>query len=423
MIMKNVFFALAIVIYILSLSSCLEDSCTETRTFVQYTPVYLTKAQFRTDISAEPTRKLENPGKFYFYKTYLFINDQGKGIHVYDLKNQTQPTKLAFYNIPGNFDIAIKGNVLYADNVIDLVALDISNIAQPKLVKRIEDYREIYKNFEPLQYFAYSVKSDRTTVLDCSNENFNSQFFTVDSNVFFDKSTAPSSSVLSSSVSNGNTGVGGSFARFTVVNEYLYVVDQSSLKSYLVSAPENPILKHTNQLGWGIETIFPYKDKLFIGSNSGMYIFDNSKPETPYLQSIFEHARACDPVVVNDNTAYVTLRDGSECLGYINQLDVIDITNVLNPRLIKSYPMQNPHGLSVSDKNLFLAEGIHGFKVLDVKDPKNVKQISAVTSIHSYDMISLNNDILFMIGDDGFYLYDVSNVEKPKLISTIKKDE
>ena len=418
--MKNVFFGLSFMVFLLSFSSCLKDSCKEQKTFVQYMPVYLTKAQFRTDIKSESTRKLENPGKFYFYKTYLFINDQGKGIHVYDLKDETRPVKLTFYNIAGNFDIAIKDNILYADNVIDLIALDISDISYPKLVKRIEDYKGHYTGFDPQQYFAYSVRSDRTTVLDCSDQNFGGKVFTNPSGVFFDLSSAPNSSVIKN---GSSTGVGGSFARFTVVNDYLYVVDQTSLKSFLVSKPENPLLKNTNQLGWGIETIFPYKDKLFIGSNAGMFIFDNSRPETPILQSVFEHARACDPVVVSGNTAYVTLRDGNECLGYINQLDVIDITNVLKPKLIKTYPMQHPHGLSVSGDNLFLAEGVHGFKVLNIKDPQKVSEIGSVKGAHSYDMISLNDDILFMIGDDGFYLYNVSNTNKPILISTIKKNE
>ncbi|MBL0023666.1 MAG: hypothetical protein IPO98_01000 [Saprospiraceae bacterium] len=419
--MRNIFLGMICLSIFVSFQSCLNDSCTEARTFVQYTPVYMTKAQFRTAIKSEPVRKLENPGKFYFYKTFLFINDQGVGIHVYDLKNESKPVKVGFYNIPGNFDIAIKENILYADNVIDLVALDISDISQPKVVNRIEDYKGQYINYDPLQYYAYAVKSDQTTILDCSDQNFSQETFVNGGVVFFDKSTAPNTSVISSTGSN--TGVGGSFARFTVVNDYLYVVDQNSLKSYLVDNPEKPVLKHTNQLGWGIETIFPFKDKLFVGSNSGMYIFDNNRPETPVLQSVFDHARACDPVVVDDNTAYVTLRDGNTCTGFTNQLDVIDITNVLNPKLIKSYPMKHPHGLSVYDKKLYLAEGVYGFKVLDVANPEKVNQLGEVTGIHSYDMISLTQDRLFMIGEDGFYLYNVSDGKKPILISTIKKNE
>ena len=113
------------------------------------------------------------------------------------------------------------------------------------------------------------------------------------------------------------------------MNDYLYTVNQSSLKSYLISTPSNPEFKNTTQLGWVIETIFPYKDKLFVGSNAGMFIFDNSRPETTVLLSTFEHARACDPVVVHENTAYLTLRNGSECNGFFNRLVVIDISNIL----------------------------------------------------------------------------------------------
>jgi hypothetical protein len=420
--MKKVLLFLLLLSFTLLFQSCLKDSCTEKREFVQFTPVYLTKAQFRLDTRMDAGQSLENPGKFYFYNNYLFINDQGKGIHVYDVRNESQPTKLGFYNIPGNFDMAIKENVLYADNVIDLIALDISNVTAPKLIKRIEDYNGLYKTYDPNLYYAYSIRSNVTNILDCSDPNFNNRTWVniANGSLFFDKTSSPSSSVINS---NASTGVGGSFARFTVVNDYLYVVDQYTLKSYSITDPSNPVLKNTNQMGWGIETIFPYKNKLFIGSTSGMYIFDNTKPETPSLQSRFEHARACDPVVAEDNTAYVTLRSGTRCLGFENQLDIIDITNVLNPKLIKTYPMKNPHGVAVRNGYLYLAEGVYGFKILNVKDPKNVETLSEVTGVHSYDMISISTDRLFMIGDDGFYLYNVADPKKPTLVSNIKKDK
>ena len=45
-----------------------------------------------------------------------------------------------FITIPGCVDIAIKGNILYSDNAIDLVAIDISSGAvNLEVVKRIKD--------------------------------------------------------------------------------------------------------------------------------------------------------------------------------------------------------------------------------------------------------------------------------------------
>ena len=78
--MKNLKYLFSGLILILLFQSCLKDSCTEKREFIQYTPVFMTKAQFRKNVESTVARKLENPGKMYFYKQYLFINEQGKMI-------------------------------------------------------------------------------------------------------------------------------------------------------------------------------------------------------------------------------------------------------------------------------------------------------------------------------------------------------
>lgn len=119
-------------------------------------------------------------------------------------------------------------------------------------------------------------------------------------------------------------------ARFTIFDKYLYAATQSDLLVFDISTAEKPDSVNKINLGWGIETIFPYKDKLFIGSNTGMYIFDNSNPAKPVRQSIFQHARACDPVVVEGDKAYVTLRQGW-CGQSPNQLDIVNISSLTNP--------------------------------------------------------------------------------------------
>ena len=69
-----------------------------------------------------------------------------------------------------------------------------------------------------------------------------------------------------------STGVGGSTARFTIVGNYLYVVDNTSLKVFDIANPAvAPVMKSKTELGINIETIFPYQDKLFIGSSFSMY--------------------------------------------------------------------------------------------------------------------------------------------------------
>jgi hypothetical protein len=128
------------------------------------------------------------------------------------------------------------------------------------------------------------------------------------------------------------------------------------------------------QIEWDIETIFPYKTNLFIGSSSGMHILDISSPESPAKVSTYVHIRSCDPVVVDDKYAYVTLRSGTACQGFTNQLEVIDITDLKAPELLKTYPMTNPHGLGIDKSTLFICDGRDGLKAFDASDVYKIDQ-------------------------------------------------
>jgi hypothetical protein len=219
-------------------------------------------------------------------------------------------------------------------------------------------------------------------------------------------------------------------ARFTVYNDYLYTLDNNTLmKIFDIKSPKTPISRKVVNVQWGVETIFPYKDKLFIGSQSGMFIYDVSSPENPVQLSKFEHARACDPVYVKDDIAYVTLRGGTTCQGFENQLEVIDVKDLKAPKIMKIYPMQHPHGLSIEDGMLYLCEGKFGLKTFEVKDLQNIdkNKVADFTNFHAFDVIALpknytkeGKQLVMVIGDDGFYQYDASDAKQMKQLSVIK---
>ena len=88
-----------------------------------------------------------------------------------------------------------------------------------------------------------------------------------------------------------------------------------------------------------------------------------SAPSTPALIGQFTHIVACDPVIADDNYAYVTLNDSSMCRGAINELKIIDIKDVANPVDVKSYALTHPIGLSKDGNNLFICDGKDGLKI------------------------------------------------------------
>lgn len=415
--MKKFFVAAMLLTITLSFQSCLEDSCTTKSTYYIYEPVYMTEAELRQEITLEEARDLKQPGKMYFYENMLFINEKYEGIHVYDNSDPTSPSNLGFLVIPGNIDISIKDDILYADGLIDIMSIDISNLHNPAVLNTLQNVFDA--DFDSENGYLVYYRPVRTTVeFSCDQGWLTDDFIALDASS--QEGGFDNNSPLNGSGNTSRTGVGGSTARMTIAQNHLYVVDFSSLKS--ISIEGNSLnLENTVDLGWGIETIYPYQDKLFIGSESGMFIFSNSNPSSPELLSEFQHWRACDPVVVEDNTAYVTLRDGSQCAGWINQLEVIDISDILNPGLIATVPMFNPHGLAIKNDVLYICEGTDGLKIYDATDDTNINnnEIYHDGSFQAVDVIALSETALFVIGEDGFRQYDVTDKTNPILLSTI----
>lgn len=214
------------------------------------------------------------------------------------------------------------------------------------------------------------------------------------------------------------TGTGGSMARFSVVGDYLYVVDSRTLHVYDVNNPLEPVKLSDIELGFGIETIFPYQSKLFIGSMNGMHIYDIADPRSPVYLSTYSHITSCDPVVVQDNLAYVTLRTGNSCPRGWNQLDIIDITDPTAPELVTSYQMENPFGLGIDGNTLFVCEGRFGLKVLNVADPHDIQEVVHIKNLHAFDVIPSNKNLI-LTGEDGVFQYDYTQPENLKMTSRL----
>jgi hypothetical protein len=211
-------------------------------------------------------------------------------------------------------------------------------------------------------------------------------------------------------------------ARFTLLNNHLYTVSVSELFAFNISDPRDPKFVNKSVFnGQVIETIFPFKNKLFIGSTTGMFIYDVSTPGSPVKQGQFNHARNCDPVVADDTKAYVTLRSGTTCGGITNSLEIIDVTNINSPWLIKQYPMTNPFGLGKDGNALFICDGKDGVKVYDASDANNLKMIKKIDGMETYDVIASNNRAL-VVAKEGLFQFDYSNINNIRLLSKISRD-
>jgi hypothetical protein len=393
-------FLLAVSVVVLN--SCLKDKVTHT--YTMFSPVYKTKAEVYANIKNNPSQQIQSPGKLFLYGNYIFLNEVDKGVHIIDNTNPASPVAKAFIEIPGNLDIAVKGNILYADLNTDLVVIDISN---PLAVK----FEKFIPFVFPYRNYTNGFMGDSTRVI----VDWIKKDTTVDINSYRNLRGRSDMLMLSSSAqgagptrkSSGVPGMAGSMARFSIADDYMYCVNNFQLRSFSISNPLNPQQVATNNIPASIETIYPLRDKLFIGSTTGMFIYDITNPALPVKTGQFTHARACDPVIADGDYAYVTLHDGTQCMGFSNQLDVINISNLSAPVLTRTYPLTHPHGLSKDDNLLFLCDGRDGLKMYNATNPANLILQKHITGLETYDAIAWNNNLV-VVAKDGLYQYDYS---------------
>jgi len=213
------------------------------------------------------------------------------------------------------------------------------------------------------------------------------------------------------SYSDGPAGQGGSLARFTIAMNHLYVVDNAKLYTYSLSNSINPQLTSTMQLGSDIETIYSYKDKLFIGSRSAMYIYSISDASNPAQLGFASHVRACDPVVANDSFAFVTVRSGSTCGGTFSALLVYDVRNLLSPSQKATVTMESPYGLGMRGNRLYVCNGSNGLNIFDITNRAQPLIIKKITGDTYHDVIATDNMLICMV-KDGMIIYDYSSTDE-----------
>lgn len=332
-------------------------------------------------------------GKIWYHEKTLYVNILDKGVLVIDNQNPKEPKKLGFIEIPGNVDIAVIDEVLFANNFDDLIAIDISKLEQINNKKILRRFDAIFPQ--------HGTGSDKIDWIEPSKKSWMSS---------------------GTSMASSNA-IGGSMACLTVIDKNLYAINGAEIHSFDVSNP-----KKTEQnkgvvkiKGDNIETIFGTDDKIFIGAQKGLYIYGLDNPKKPELIGMYKHTESCDPVVVEGDRAYITLRGGTECNHTVNCLEIIDISNPKNPKKISTTNMNNPHGLAVDCGYVYLCDGDAGFKVVDATNPQNPRLKQHLNEIqNTYDVIALQREkVLIMVGNGQLIQYDYTKKEDLQQLSKV----
>ena len=401
--MKKIFYPILGLLFLITFDSCEENNDDLYADYLVARPLTMSIQEFKNSVEIIAPIPVNESGKIYAYEDYIFVNDKYKGVHVIDNSDPSNPQKVSFIKVAGNVDISVKGDYLYADSITDLMVFDISDIGNIQIVNRLDDVlrdnvvwpaeADFYEygdwDYENDILIGWEVVTERRLIAE------------------YDERWGQFDILFAEANDAGNVGQGGSLARFKIVDDYLYAVDSHNINVFDIGDLENPVDLEDVFAGFDIETIFSNGQYLFLGSMRGMYIYNLSVPASPEFVSEFQHGTACDPVVVDGDYAYVTLRGGNNCGATESGLFIVDISNISNPELTISYPMEEPYGLGVKDNQLFICDGSSGLKVYDKTDVNNLELLNHFEDIVTFDVIPLQ-DHLLMVGDDILYQYEYS---------------
>jgi hypothetical protein len=350
-------------------------------------------AVFSVGWRTSPTRlagEFGNPVNMSLMDTLLLVSDSDFGVHVYNVADPAAPVFKYLIPMEGNNGSAAKGNIVYAsdNNSFKAIRIDPDTFTVVKTIELWEEYRDPMPVFGPV---------DQGWGWGCGCNEYDA---------------VPT-------VADGGGSVGSSYATFAIIDSYLYYFHHPDLVTMDISTPENPVELSRKHMDWGVETLYPTDEYLFMGGTTGMYIYDRSSPASPVQIGRIEHFEACDPVVVSGDLAYVTLRGGNRCGATMDILMVVNISNPNQPYIMSETDVKTPYGLAIDFPMLYVSTGHNGFKLFDATDADAPAAVVGWESPDTKDFIWYE-DLLYVMGFDAVTIYNVADPEVPSRLSLIQ---
>ncbi|WP_405571788.1 hypothetical protein [Winogradskyella sp. Asnod2-B02-A] len=386
-------------------------------------PVIKSKSAIRNSIQVKAAQPTNSDGKIYVYNDLLFYIAQNSGIHIFNNQNPENPQNIIFIQLEGVHDISVKNDILYADNFMDLVVFDISNVLDIQLVNVEEDMLLYYATFpEDSLYYQSNIYTSNEDEFVAEYTTIYMERTEVENNpeMFWNSFSIFESDILAFDAGI-NIGTGGSYAKFQIYNNALYTIDDYKLNTFNIT-DYNSISKVSETWlgGWfggELETTFILKDYMFIGATNGMHIVGLQDEFNPIYTSSFTHSTGCDPVVVEGNTAYITVRGGNSCGAIEDQVNVIDITDINTPIEHSTYFLSNPYGLGIKNHILYVCND-NGINVFDAQNPNEIMLQNTIETT-SKDVIPLSSHLI-AVGDNVIHQYNYTDNFGLELISTLQ---
>ena len=332
------------------------------------------------------------PVNIYSIDSLLLVADEMKGILIYSVPATDTPQLLQTIQLKGVRGMAMKDSTVFVGTWDGVLAYQRGNSGTYDSVCAVYRWNCCMNSAYGDVYYSRSPMS-----CGCSEP------------VMYDGAGTEA---------EGSGGVGGSYAVFAIIDTFLYVVDGSYLVTFSIARPDSMYRLSYIDVSWPIETLYPMETCLYIGGTNGMYIVDRTDGANPKLSGTVAHFRACDPVVVKDSTAWVTLRSGSRCGSSNDELWTVSVKDPYKPELLYTTAASTPYGLAVRDSLLYVANGHNGFSLYRVDGENKPVLLKQWDDYTTKDFI-WSEDRLFVMTFNEVYIVNVTDPMEPRLVYTL----
>lgn len=109
------------VLFVLLVVSTASDS-----TYFYYSPIFMERVDLETSIQLYDSPKpISKPGKLCLYRNWVLLVETYKGVHLIDNSDPINPVSKGFLTVPGCMEVAVRNDVFYVNNAVDLVGVNV----------------------------------------------------------------------------------------------------------------------------------------------------------------------------------------------------------------------------------------------------------------------------------------------------------
>ncbi len=407
--MKKTLISIVTIAFIFAIISCSKTTGSIKINYTKAIAVYGDLDSLRNIPLLEPSKEIVKPMGHYIGNNCILIGERAKGIHLFDDNNISNPSKVGFLNIPFCKEFYVEGNYLYAESGYDLLKIDLTDVRTPKVIKRVNNAFHTQLKNNQGQVILGFIYQNATDEFDYNSEEAKS--IKKDGKLYIDyrKKMIPLSSVPT--MFTGNNGKSkGTINRICVIKDHVYVVGIDKMHIFSNNQDFNKVKEL--KIGDNTETIYTDKDRLYLGSQTQLTIYDLKSPSNPKEIGNVDHEESCDPVLAVGDYAYSTLRSVTNegCSPSENVLMVVEIKKSGRAKEVQTIDMKSPYGLALINNYLFVGEGTNGLRIFNAKYKDDLKESKKFNNIVAFDIMQhpTNSDIIITTHQNGLRQYKIN---------------